>query len=306
MDDTTAKQRFAEAAREKCPDLGLLCLLVGAAADPPLTTAGLAAGLRELDRLAGLVKRPPGTEPTEPARTDPEPGPLGAEPVGHRPATPDAVEPHCWAEALTDVLGRDSGFCGTPTDYQRLDSSLLHAVLRRRRGLPILLSVVWIEVGRRVGAPVYGVALPGHFIVGIGDPAGQHVLADSFRGGRLLAEEDVELLVTGATGTTSSPAMLAPADPLDVMLRVLNNIRMWASARPEHTAVQLWAVELSLLLPRHPARLRYEHARLLVQRGDFAVGAAEMESYAEVIAPLDPTAAESLHRQAHSARALLN
>lgn len=84
--------------------------------------------------------------------------------------------------AVRELLGEQGGFHGTPADYQRLESSLLHEVLRRRRGLPILLSVVWMEVARRAGAPVYGVALPGHFVVGFG-PEEEQVLADPFDGG---------------------------------------------------------------------------------------------------------------------------
>lgn len=179
-------------------------------------------------------------------------------------------------------------------------------MLRRRRGLPILLSVVWMEVARRAGAPVYGVALPGHFVVGFGDPAGSHVLADPFAGGRPLTGEDAELLVAGATGEPLSAQMMTPADPLEIVLRMLNNIRAWAQARPERSAVQLWALELSLLLPSHPARLRHERAQLLVQRGEFLAGAAELEEYARVVEAVDAAGALAIRRQAAAARAMLN
>ncbi|PVE12142.1 transglutaminase-like domain-containing protein [Streptomyces scopuliridis] len=268
------RRRFAEEARADRPDLATLCLLVGAEADPALGEAGIDAAQTELDRLAGLLPF----------------GVLGA---------------RAWAVALAELLGERCGFEGSPTEYQRLDSSLLPVVLRRRRGLPILLSVVWIEVARRAGAPVYGVALPGHFVVGFGDP-GERVLADPFGGGRLLTGTDAELLVTGTTGEALVPAMLAPADPLDIVLRVLNNIRAWAAPRPERTDVSLWAVELSLLLPSHPARLRYDHAQLLVQRGEFRRGAAEMDEYARVVDAVEPSTAEAIRRKARAARAMLN
>ncbi|WEV25554.1 transglutaminase-like domain-containing protein [Streptomyces sp. 71268] len=274
-DTTERRRRFAEAAREERPDLALLCLLVGAEADAELGEAGVDAAQIELDRLAGLLPFAPGG-------------------------------PRDWASATASLLGEECGFHGTPADYRRLDSSLLHEVLRRRRGLPILLSVVWLEVARRAGAPVYGVALPGHFVVGFGDPAGAHALVDPFDGGRPLTDEDAGLLVAGATGAPLSPALLAPAEPLEIVLRVLNNIRAWAAARPERTDVQLWAVELSLLLPSHPARLRYERGQLLVQRGDFRGGAAEMEQYAAVISAMEPSSAETVRRQARAARSLLN
>ncbi|WJY40502.1 transglutaminase-like domain-containing protein [Streptomyces sp. P9-2B-2] len=277
-DDARAarRQRFAEAARAERPDLALLCLLIGAEADPALDEAGCDAAQIELDRLAGLLPYAP------------------------------AGGPGAWARNLAELLGTRCGFGGSPADYRRLESSLLHEVLRRRRGLPILLSVVWMEVARRAGAPVYGVALPGHFVVGFGDPAGSHVLADPFAGGRPLTGEDAELLVAGATGEPLSAQMMTPADPLEIVLRMLNNIRAWAQARPEHSAVQLWALELSLLLPSHPARLRHERAQLLVQRGEFLAGAAELEEYARVVEAVDAAGALTIRRQAAAARAMLN
>ncbi|MGX8278023.1 MULTISPECIES: transglutaminase-like domain-containing protein [unclassified Streptomyces] len=290
LDSGAAERRrqFAEEARSERPDLAFLCLLLGAEAGPvgpaevrPVTPGepvsdpyGIDAAQIELDRLAGLLP--------------------------HGPRSPAG-----WASALAGLLGERCGFGGSSVDYQRLDSSLLQQVLRRRRGLPILLSVVWIEVARRAGAPVYGVALPGHFVVGFGDRE-RPVLADPFAGGAPLTGQDAELLVAGATGAALEPSMMVPARPLEIVLRILNNIRAWAAARPERTDVALWAVELSLLLPSHPARLRYEHAQLLVQRGEFLRGAAEMEEYAEILAEIEPTTAENIRRKAHAARALLN
>ncbi|MGV9345421.1 transglutaminase family protein [Streptomyces spiralis] len=268
------RRRFAEEARAERPDLSVLCLLVGATADGTLDEAGLDAAQMELDELAGQLPYRPGG-------------------------------PRAWAQAVSDLLGGRYGFHGSAADYQHLESSLLHEVLRRRRGLPILLSVVWMEVARRAGAPVYGVALPGHFVVGFG-AAEEQVLADPFDGGRVLTGADAELLVVGATGAPLHPSMLAPADSLDVVLRILNNIRAWAAARPERSDVALWAVELSLLLPSHPARLRYERAQLLVQRGDFVGGAQELEAYAEVVGAVDEAAAERVRGQARAARAMLN
>ncbi|MFE9778589.1 transglutaminase-like domain-containing protein [Streptomyces sp. NPDC005775] len=273
-DRDALRRRFAEEARAERPDLALLCLLLGAEADPALDGNGMDAAQIELDRLAGLL------------------------PYGLRGG-------RAWAWALAELLGERCGFEGSSADYQRLESSLLHEVLRRRRGLPILLSVVWIEVARRAGAPVYGVALPGHFVVGFGDPA-DRVLADPFAGGRPLTDEDAELLVAGATGAPLEASMLEPARPLEIVLRILNNVRAWAAARPERTDVALWAVELSLLLPSHPARLRYERAQLLVRSGEFLRGAAEMEEYAQVVADVDPAAAEAVRGSARAARAMLN
>jgi regulator of sirC expression with transglutaminase-like and TPR domain len=287
----SVRERFAAAAREERPDLAELCLLIGAEADPALDGPVADLAQIELDRLAGLL-------------------PYGA-------ATP--LE---WAHALGRVLGAGHGFHGTPADYGRLSSSLLQEVLRRRRGLPILLSVVWMEVARRAGAPVHGVGLPGHFVVALGDlePPGArfgadpapYVLVDPFDGGRVLSGPDAERLVSGAVGGPGGggaggpAAALVPADTLDIVRRVLNNIRAWAAPRPERLPVQLWTLDLTLLLPRHPARLRYERAQVLVQMGDFLGGAAEMEEYAEVIGAFDPETAAAIRTRARAARARLN
>ncbi|TXS54079.1 hypothetical protein EAO75_03700, partial [Streptomyces sp. uw30] len=148
------RRRFAEEARSERPDLSMLCLLVGAEADGTLDESGMDCAQVRLDELAGQLPFRPGG-------------------------------PRAWATALRELLGERYGFRGCAADYQRLESSLLHQVLVRRRGLPILLSVVWLEVARRAGAPVYGVALPGHFVVGFG-AADEQVLADPFDGGRVL------------------------------------------------------------------------------------------------------------------------
>ncbi|MFH9661957.1 tetratricopeptide repeat protein [Streptomyces sp. NPDC017248] len=268
------RRRFAEEARTGQPDLSALCLLIGAETDGSLDEAGLDAAQAELDRLAGELPYRPGG-------------------------------PHAWAQALRRLLGERYGFRGTPGDYQRLESSLLHEVLGRRRGLPILLSVVWLEVARRAGAPVYGVALPGHFVVGFG-AAAERVLADPFDGGRVLTGTDAELLVVGATGAPPDPSMLEEAPPLEVVQRVLNNIRAWAAARPERSDIALRAVELALLIPSHPARLRYERGQLLVQRGEFVAGAEELEHYAGLIEVVDESAARKVRQEAGTARSKLN
>ncbi|MGA5818987.1 transglutaminase family protein [Kitasatospora sp. NPDC094028] len=301
-----SRDRFRTAARAEQPDPVLLCLLA-AAEHPPTPEPGPAAGPDRpgvdldallaaceaaLDRLAAAVRR------------------AVAE---RRPTGPEET-----AALLAAVLGGRERFHGRQSDYRRLESSLLPDVLRRRRGLPIMLSLVWTAVGRRAGLTVHGIALPGHFIVAVGGggstgptgPTGaaggeEYVLADPFHGGRLLDPADVEHLVAAA-GHGFTPALLTPAAPLDIVLRVLGNIRAWAADRPEHARTQLWATELALLLPRHPAQLRLERAELLVRMGDFLGGSAEMDDYAQILDAFDPDAAAKVRQEARAARHRLN
>ncbi|MFF4649632.1 transglutaminase family protein [Streptomyces sp. NPDC001380] len=277
-----SRARFSAEARAECPDPVLLCLLAAVEADPQADPdEAVAAAGAALDGLAAAVRRAVA-----------ERRPRGAEAV---------------AALLAAVLAGRERFHGRPSDYNRLESSLLPAVLERRRGLPIMLSLVWSAVGARAGLPVHGVALPGHFVVAVGGPEeGGPVLADPFRGGRRLSPEDASDLVAAATGGPLTEDMLTPAQPLDTVLRVLGNIRTWAASRPEHARTQLWATELSLLLPRHPAQLRLERAELLVRTGDFLGGAAEMESYAGILDAFDPESAARVRLEAKAARHRLN
>ncbi|MFC8452513.1 transglutaminase family protein [Kitasatospora sp. NPDC057223] len=288
-----SRTRFRTEARAEHPDPVLLCLLAAAehtlrarpfepgAEEPPTLEALLAACQAAIERHAAAVRLA----------------------VAERaPRTPDET-----AALLAAVLGGRERFHGRQSDYRRLESSLLPDVLRRRRGLPITLSLVWSAVAARAGLTVHGVALPGHFIVAVGGPAGgeDFVLADPFHGGRLLGLEDAARITHGA-GHHFSPELLTPAQPLDIVLRVLGNIRNWAADRPEHARTQLWATELSLLLPRHPAQLRLERAELLVRTGDFLSGAAEMDSYAEILDAFDPDTASRVRQDARAARHRLN
>ena len=278
-----SRARFAAEARGETPDLALLCLLMGFETDLDPADGGIEACLaparRALDRLGALTA------------------------TAFRAA--DRPSPAETAALLAGALAGSADLRGGPGVYKRLESSLLHQVLRRGRGLPITVSIVWITVARMLDLPVYGVALPGHFVVGIGDPDGEYVLADPFHGGQVLTHEDAEEIAQEG-GYPLDEALLRPAEPLDIVLRVLGNIRAWAAARPEHARTQLWATELSLLLPRHPAQLRLERAELLVKTGSFLAGAAEMDSYAEILDAFDPESAKRVRQEARAARYRLN
>lgn len=264
-----SRARFAETLRSEHPDLGLACLLVGAELHPDLDVD---AALRDLDELA------------HDAADD--------VPVG---ATAQEA-----ASGLRLALGDRAGFRGFGDDYDDLRASLLHEVLPRRRGLPILLSVVWLEVGRRLGVPVTGIGLPGHFVVGVAG-AGSTVLVDPYNGGRLTSADEL-------SSRTSEPLTrddLRPWGAPEIVTRVLANIRAHA-ARHNALRVRLWAVELSLLVPQHSAALRRERAQLLARLGDFVGAARALEEYAEILEPADGDAATMARREAKLVRSRLS
>lgn len=226
--------------------------------------------------------------------------------VAHGLATLDRL-----AEAVPDE-GRDdqrlraalSDFAGGADDYALLESSLLPDVLRRRRGLPILLSTVWTEVARRAEVPAYGVGLPGHFVVGIGDPDGTRVLVDPFTGGRLLPYDTARDIAASA-GRSLRPEHLRPHDPIDTIDRVLGNVRAWATT-PERARHRLWAAELGLMLPRHDLGLRRDYGEALIAVGRYVEASRVLEDYADVVEGPMPLEAEAARRIARQARSRLN
>jgi len=205
-------------------------------------------------------------------------------------------------ERLRVALG---GFGGDADDYDDLRASLIHEVVRRRRGLPILLSAVWLEVAARAGIPAYGLGLPGHFVVGLGDPDGYHVVVDPFAGGLTMRPAEVTSLVARASGAAPGPSALRPWEPVEILQRVLLNVSAWA-ATPARWQVRRAALELALLLPRHSLDLRRRHGELMVTMGGYLEGAVQLEAYSDAVEPVDPAAAQRARRSARQARSRLN
>ncbi len=101
---------------------------------------------------------------------------------GHEVAANAGDEPMDELRALASVLGEEAGFRGDTKDYLDPANSHLHQVIERRRGLPILLSVVWTEVAARLGVQAYALGLPGRVHVLVGEPEDRHVVVDPWEG----------------------------------------------------------------------------------------------------------------------------
>lgn len=288
-----SRHQFAAAVRRDPVDLALACHLIGAEAGPETDPRQTMA---TLDALASDAA------PLIAARRTGRPGRTRSEPV-EGGGTMFGLDPRAAAEVLREILGVRAGFGGAETDFDDVRSSLLPDVLRRRRGLPILLSIVWLEVARRLDVPAYAVGLPGHVIVAVGTVR-ENVLVDPFAGGRLITVHDAAAKVRAA-GMAFTRGQLAPMSSADLLARVLANIRNLA-ARTDVPQTRLWAVELSLLLPRHPASLRRERGELRVRLGDFLRGAADLATFADAVESVEPATAAAARQAAAAARARLN
>src|SRR5262245_66297754 len=104
---------------------------------------------------------------------------------------------------LRDYLFVEQGFAGNRDDYYDPRNSFLNDVLDRRQGIPITLSLVLMEVGKRLGLHIEGIGLPGHFIAGarLGD---SQILLDTFKGGALVEPGEGEALVVRVPGRARS------------------------------------------------------------------------------------------------------
>nr|QKW93636.1 regulator of SirC expression [Cystobacter sp.] len=183
--------------------------------------------------------------------------------------------------ALRHVLADIEGFRGNEEDYQSPDNSFLDLVLERKVGLPITLSVVYLEVARRAGIPLYGVPFPGHFLVACS--AGDHKLVvDPFHGGEILTEEGCkELLERVAPQLKFNPSMLAPAPVELITYRMLSNLRRVYLEREEYER-GLAVVDLLLMLaPNHPGELR-TRAALLANLGAYRAALKDVERCMEL------------------------
>jgi regulator of sirC expression with transglutaminase-like and TPR domain len=157
-------------------------------------------------------------------------------------------------EAVVAVLGRRHGFTGDREQYDDPANSMLDIVLQRGRGLPILLSVVYVEVARRAGIALAGVGLPGHYVVARFDPP-PPVLLDPFDGGVPLDE-------------LPKLEHVRPWGVHETVLRMLNNL-VGSFARRNDVGRAIRAAEMRLELPLGPqpvealgAELRSLRARL--------------------------------------------
>ena len=162
-------------------------------------------------------------------------------------------------DVTNDYLFRELGFRGNQTDYDDPRNSCLNEVLDRKLGLPITLSVVYIEVARRLGQPVAGIGLPGHFVVRF-DNCEFSSYVDPFHEGKLLTESDCLTLAGEITGTdvSNEPSALAPVGVRYILVRMLNNLRAAYFRRKEFAKA---SAVLDLLVEQFPANAEYYKAR---------------------------------------------
>jgi regulator of sirC expression with transglutaminase-like and TPR domain len=185
---------------------------------------------------------------------------------------------------LAAFLFAPGEFSGNTVDYGDPRNSYLDDVLDRRLGIPIALSVLMIEVGRRCGIPLHGVGMPGHFLVG----SGPNEWFDPFHGGaRLDADGCAERFGETQDPAGFRPEFLLPTPPRRILDRMLTNLQ--GSLLQRDPASAAWVLRLRLRIPGLTPPQRAELAALLGHVGSFSEAARELDRLAREL-PGEPGA----------------
>lgn len=136
--------------------------------------------------------------------------------IGWRVSGEEAIK------ALSRYLFTEQGFRGNSRNYYEADNSFLNRVLDRRTGIPISLSVIYLLVGQRLGLPVFGIGMPGHFLVKF-ESDRYKIFVDCFNGGALLTEKDCARFLRQA-GYGFEERFLQKSSPRAVLIRILKNL----------------------------------------------------------------------------------
>jgi regulator of sirC expression with transglutaminase-like and TPR domain len=244
--ESAARRRFADLVARRDVPLAEAALAI-AEEEYPRLDAGRYLG--ELDALARQVL---------------------ARAAGHDPAS--------MLRALRTVLFAEAGFRGNADDYYDPRNSFLNEVMERRVGIPITLSVVYLDVAARAGFPAQGVSFPGHFLVKH-VTAGREVFVDAFDGGELLSADDLRARHRArASGHELDPRALEGVAAQQILARMLHNLKRIYAERGDD-ARALWVVDRLLLLSPDDPVERRDHGLLAARLGGVNAAIADLEAY---------------------------
>ena len=255
--DSPARTQFQELVAAPSPPLAEAALAIAAEEYPDLDPA---ACLAELDRLGALAVR--------------------RAPVARRAATT--------LRAVREVLFEDEGFRGNEKSYYDPRNSYLNEVLDRRLGIPITLSLVFLEVARRAGLELAGVGFPGHFLVKLAPEAGPEIFIDPYNAGELLtAEECVARFKNVSQGRDFDPRFLQAVSPRQILGRMLHNLKKIYVEQGDDVRAY-WVIDRLLILAPDAADEIRDRGLVSARLGLKPAAARDLEAYLA----LQPAAAD--------------
>ncbi|MGA9769426.1 MAG: transglutaminase-like domain-containing protein [Blastocatellia bacterium] len=205
--------------------------------------------------------------------------------------------------ALSAVLFEELGFRGNRENYYDPRNSFLNEVIDRRTGIPITMTVVYIEVARRIGLFIEGVGIPSHFIARHSS-AGGDVFIDVFNGGRLMGEMGcAEMLAEMSGGKLAlRPDHLQAVTKKQILARMLSNLLGIYSSSDNHRALAI-VERMMIINPDSPQHVR-DYGLLLAATGNTSNAIQELERYLALApeAPDRKTVREQIKaiRQSHA------
>ena len=187
--------------------------------------------------------------------------------------------------ALNELLFDQLGFAGERDDFYDPRNSFLDQVLRRRRGIPISLSVLYCEVARRLGLPARGISFPAHFLVRVGRGDGLLVL-DVYAGGVALSEVELDRRLAevhgeGVVTVRANPSLLRPAGKRETLVRMLRNLAGIYAGRGDDVGHLTALTGMLDLMPDLPEVLQ-QRGLLLYKLGHAPAALADLRHFAEV------------------------
>jgi regulator of sirC expression with transglutaminase-like and TPR domain len=216
----------------------------------------------------------------------------------------DIGDPRDVIAAINHVLFRDAGIQGNREAYYDPRNSFINEVLDRRLGIPITLALIYMEVGRRLGFPLFGVGMPGHFLLKHYDIDGSETIIDCFNGGDILSAQDcqhrLDEIYSGQM--TLRPEFLFAVSRRQMLTRILNNLKtVYLSARNFRKALPI--VDLVLVIyPRSPEDVK-QRALLRYSLGHSRGAAEDLEEYLKMLP--EASDADEVRQTALSIRRML-
>lgn len=193
-----------------------------------------------------------------------------------RDRLPASTAPKERLKALNDYLFAENGFRGSRSDYYNKANSYLNNVIDDREGIPVTLSVLYLELAKRIGIKdMAGIGLPGHFVIQYRPEGAEQTYIDVFDGGKMLSRLEVELIVRLGNRSNTDEANLEPVSAKEIIVRMLGNLKAIA-IKSETPMSALRYIDTILALNPDDAAERWGRALLKLQGGDLKGGRADL------------------------------
>ena len=202
----------------------------------------------------------------------------------------DETAPIMMLQEISRVLYEEEGFRGNRMEYYDPRNSFLNDVIDRRMGIPITLSIIYLEIGWRLGIPLHGVNFPGHFMVRYAGEALQ-LLVDPFQRGMVRFEDESQDLLDHVYGGSvrMKPEFLREADRRDILVRLLANLKgNYLNRRDDVRALS--AIERILLVRPDSADDERDRGIVLTRLGRDHEAAVALHRYLELVPDAPDTA----------------